>query len=272
MKNYSPHAININLLNFLNNILHDNKLININSLPHHPHDSRNDKPVAQKLLFHTNYVYSGRHDKGRYVYEKYKSIFDNATSIIDVGADKGSLRQWLPAGTTYVTIGYGENMSLTYNLEHIPWPLESRAVDVALCSDVLEHLENIHGAFDELCRIASKYVIISLPNPYASFMRFLLRGKYMGRIKDMKFYGLTPEPEEDRHRWFFSPTDAREFIRYRCEKNCFSILQHDAEYEMPLDAPPEAHPLVRFFRRDLPVADLECGTMWWILERTKVCG
>jgi SAM-dependent methyltransferase len=225
--------------------------------------------VTTKKVFYTDYKYTCRGNKGLYVYKKYESVFLQSVSVCDVGADKGAIRQWLPETISYFTIGYGENISAQYNLEHIPWPLENHAFDVVLCSDVLEHLENIHAAFDECCRISRKYIIISLPNPYADFMRFLYGGKYMGRAKDMKFYGLTPEPEEDRHRWFFSPTDAREFIRHRGEKNGFSVLQHDAEYEMSAETPMEEHPLARFFRRDLPVTDLECGTMWWILKNIE---
>lgn len=216
------------------------------------------------MQFTTDYRYTSREDKGLYVYKKYGPIFISGVAVLDVGADKGVLKQHLPDDISYFTIGYGGLSPYQYNLEHIPWPLESCAFDVVLCLDVLEHLDNIHAAFDECCRIAKKYVIISLPNPYRDFMSFLYSGKYMGRAKDMKFYGLMPEPEEDRHRWFYSPTDAREFIRHRSEKNGFSILQYDTEYEPPTN---EGHPLARFFRQDLPIIDLECGTMWWVLER-----
>ncbi len=83
----------------------------------------------------------------------------------------------------------------------------------------------------------------------------------------MKFYGLTPEPEEDRHRWFFSPADARQFIEHRAGRNSFSVLQYDSEYESPYLGKPSEHPLAKVFRPDLPVADLECGTMWWVMQR-----
>ena len=227
--------------------------------------------LSQARPFATDYRYSSREDKGLYVYKKYESVFLQSESVCDVGADKGVIKQWLPNTINYFTIGYGENISLQYNLEHIPWPIADSAYDVVLCLDVLEHLENIHAAFDECCRITKKYVIISLPNPYADFIGFLYSGKYMDRAKDMKFYGLMPEPELDRHRWFFSPTDAREFIRHRGKKNGFTIVQHDAEgeeREREREREREKdHPLHRFFRQDLPVEDLECGTMWWILGK-----
>ena len=82
--------------------------------------------------------------------------------------------------------------------------------------DVLEHLDNIHEIFDELCRVSSKYIIISLPNPYNDFMNFIFKGtKYN---KNLKFYGLEPEKEVDRHKWFFSSTEANNFINKRSEK------------------------------------------------------
>ncbi|MDR2076052.1 MAG: class I SAM-dependent methyltransferase [Desulfovibrio sp.] len=220
-------------------------------------------------MFNTKFRYTDRASKGRYVWEKYQPVLAASGNVLDVGADKGALGPFLPKSVKYLTIGYGEHIAVRHNLENIPWPFADASFDVVLCLDVLEHLENIHAAFDECCRMAAKYVIISLPNPYADFMRFLYNGKYMGRPKDMKFYGLTPEPEGDRHRWFFSPTDARKFIDFRCVANGFFIIQHDSETQENIGGGGVKHPLQIFFRKDLPVQDFETGTLWWILQREK---
>jgi hypothetical protein len=216
-------------------------------------------------LFHTDFRYTDRATKGRYVWEKYQSILGGA-SILDVGADKGALGRYLPAACSYSTLGYGEAISLAYNLEQTPYPFQDCSFDVVLCLDVLEHLENIHTVFDECCRIAEKYIIISLPNPYADFIRFLYTGKYMGRMKDMKFYGLTPEPEQDRHRWFFSPTDAKEFIECRSRKNKFSVAHYDQYGDLVINEM-QRQQLSAIFRRDLPFNDLCAGTMWWVCKK-----
>lgn len=46
----------------------------------------------------------------------------------------------------------------------------------------------------------------------------------------MKFYGLPLDPPDDRHRWFFGPEEALNFIIYRANKANFietnSFLQN----------------------------------------------
>lgn len=222
---------------------------------------------THKQQFSTDFIYTDREGKGRYVWEKYKTALC-VDDILDVGADKGVLAKHLPHNVRYHTIGFGASIDQEYNLENCPYPFEDMSFDVVLCLDVLEHLEHIHAAFDECCRIAKKTVIISLPNPYADFMQFLRSGKYRGRKKDMKFYGLQPEPEEDRHRCFFSPTDAQEFINYRSRRMGFSVVQFDSEYcEIPRPAKNSDNAFRKLFRDDIDFFDLECGPLWWVLKR-----
>jgi hypothetical protein len=221
--------------------------------------------MINSIMFNTDFRYIDRQTKGRYVWEKYRAVLEHCEGIVDIGADKCALTPYIPEKVHYLSLGYGEYTTIYHNLESIPWPCGDRSFNVVLCLDVLEHLEHIHAAFDECCRISSEYIIISLPNPYSDFMNFLYKGKYMGRSKDMKFYGLPPEPEDDRHRWFYSPTDAREFIEYRAEKNGYSILQYD--FMGGGDKMHNEHPLKIFFRKDLCIDDMEIGTMWWICKR-----
>ena len=44
---------------------------------------------------------------------------------------------------------------------------------------------------------------------------------------DMKFYGLQKDRPEDRHRWFFGPEEAYNFIEYRARLAGFRIEQFD---------------------------------------------
>ena len=80
--------------------------------------------------------------------------------------------------------------------------------DVITALDVLEHIDNPHGALDEFYRIAKKAVYISLPNMfYISFrIRFLLGGGISGK------YTFHPHPVKDRHRWILSYDEAIKFI------------------------------------------------------------
>jgi hypothetical protein len=86
----------------------------------------------------------------------------------------------------------------------------------------LEHLDNIHYAFDELCRVARRYVIIGLPNMYEWRFRvmFLMGKRLSGK------YGLPVEPPQDRHRWLFSLKEARCFVQERALKLGFKYLNY----------------------------------------------
>jgi hypothetical protein len=136
-----------------------------------------------------------------------------------------------------------------------------------LCLDVLEHLENIHRVFDELCRVSGSYVIVSLPNPWASFWR-LLRGDRPGQL--VKFYGLPQEPPKDRHKWFFSNEEAKNFVTYRAAKNGMRVVQTD-NY-----GGGEGRGWKRLLRnlaikvlmsKYLNVENLYAGTLWAVLEK-----
>jgi hypothetical protein len=91
-------------------------------------------------------------------------------------------------------------------------PLADAEVDVVVALDVLEHVDGIHAAFHELCRVARRHVVIALPNAYVLRARWRhLRGHRGGK------YGLPSDPPLDRHRWLFSLDDARRFCRQRAK-------------------------------------------------------
>jgi len=107
--------------------------------------------------------------------------------------------------------------------------LNNNSFDCVLCLDVLEHVENIHEVFDEICRVANRHAIISLPNAYAEFWQMLRLGDYSHNAS-LKFYGLPLERPIDRHKWFFSYEEAEKFVIYRAAKNKMRILQLDLSW------------------------------------------
>jgi len=65
-------------------------------------------------------------------------------------------------------------------------PYESKSFDGVICLEVLEHLENVDLALKELCRVARKKVIVSVPNEPLWCTLNMMRGKYL------KDFGNTP--------------------------------------------------------------------------------
>ena len=99
-------------------------------------------------------------------------------------------------------------------------PFVDQGVDIVLALDVLEHVDDIHAAFAEVCRVASRLVAITLPNVYEikGRWRFLRGAPLSGK------YGLPDEAPPDRHRWIFSLDEARRFCRECGMRSGFAVL------------------------------------------------
>ncbi|MBN1886760.1 MAG: methyltransferase domain-containing protein [Thermoflexales bacterium] len=218
--------------------------------------------------FYTDYQYTDRKTKARYVWLKYQSIL-RGQSILDVGADECHLKQYLDEGSSYCGIGLGEHVERHVNLEREKVPFPDNSFDCVLCLDVLEHLDNIHEIFDELCRVTRRHVIISLPNPWGNFYGVLCFGDYRPD-QAIKFYGLPLESPQDRHKWFFSTEEAEKFILYRAAKNGMQVAQMDCRVGGEARGWKYlARILARtiLLRGDLNLKNLYAGTLWAVLEK-----
>lgn len=219
--------------------------------------------------FQTDYRYTDRQTKAEYVWRKY-GILLRGRRILDVGADRGYLRRHLDRDATYWGIGLGGCPDQQVDLEQGPLPFAAGAFDCVLCLDVLEHLESIHTVFDELCRVARRHVIVSLPNPWRDFWQMLRKRDYRPGAP-LKYYGLPAEPPEDRHRWFFSHAQARAFVRDRAEKCRMTIVQMDDDASAPVRWTTRAARWwqARCLRWDLDLQNLYAGTLWVVLEKEE---
>jgi len=75
-------------------------------------------------------------------------------------------------------------------------PYKDNSFDVVLCNEVLEHLERPHDAIDEMKRVSSKYLLLSVPNePFFMGANFL-RGRHVSRLGN--------HPEHIQHWTFYS--------------------------------------------------------------------
>lgn len=221
-------------------------------------------------------LYSDRKSKQQFVYRKYKNFLKE--SILDVGADEMYLKEFLSPDIKYTGIGLGKNPDLIkIDLEKEKIPFPDSYFYCVLCLDVLEHIENIHEVFDDLCRVSKKYVIISLPNPWSDFIYSIMFEPYR-KDKPLKFYGLPLEREDDRHKWFFSSKEARSFVEYRANKNNFKVINYFNENQGNKGLPkslwkriilaPILIPLYKlFFRSDLDLTEIFESTGWWVLEK-----
>ena len=142
-------------------------------------------------------------------------------SVLDVGCDECRLRHLLGDGITYTGIDIGGTPDIRIDLDAIDrLPFDDAAFDAVVCTDVLEHLEHLHLIFDELARVARGRLIISLPNNWVNARQPIARGR--GHIG---YYGLPIEKPNDRHKWFFSMTEAREFLEGQTRRLPIEIIE-----------------------------------------------
>ncbi len=200
--------------------------------------------------------YTDRAGKAAYIATKYAPIL--AGSVLDVGCDERQLSRLLPAGATYFGVDMNPKADLRVDLETGVLPFADASFDTVIAADVLEHLEQIHAVFDELCRVARHRVNISLPNPIMSFLHSLAQG-WTGTFK---YYGLPLDRPSDRHRWFFGSEEAERFVRDRGARNGLSAEQIDFEDY------PEPPPYYSRSGRPLTVGpSFTRGTMWAVLAK-----
>ena len=159
----------------------------------------------------TEYVaFSSRARRSDFVARRFADYLNG--SILDVGCDQAPLRDMFRSNYTGIDIAGKPDIKI--DLEKIQYlPFKDNSFNCVLCIDVLEHLENLESIFAELMRVSDQYIIISLPNCWRDARRPIEKG--MGYFKH---YGLPNIKLRDRHKWFFSLTQARVFIEAKAQE------------------------------------------------------
>jgi SAM-dependent methyltransferase len=167
----------------------------------------------------TSFVeFETRQDRPRFLSQRYPEILRGR--VLDVGCDRAVLRAFCAPGS-YVGIDLSEEADVRQDLmADGRLPFAERAFDAVVCTDVLEHLENLHELFDELVRVARSHLLVTLPNNWNSARRRLQRGT--GAIAH---YGLPLDKPVDRHRWFFGFSEAEAFLRGQAARHGLAIAE-----------------------------------------------
>lgn len=140
--------------------------------------------------------------------------------VLDVGCDRAVLRDFLGADR-YTGVDRSAEADVHHDLQADgPLPFADNSFDVVVCTDVLEHLDNLHEVFTEIVRVGKKRLILSLPNNWNAARLKIERGR-----GSFKHYGLPLDPPGDRHRWFFSYEEARDFFLGQAERHNLKIAE-----------------------------------------------
>ena len=166
------------------------------------------------------FVSPSRDEIGKFqgVVQAFPGIWDGL--VLDVGCRSGNLKGVLPGKQVrYCGLDLFPPADVIGNIE-ADLPFADVSFDTVVALDVLEHTNNIHEALNNLCRVARKYVLITLPNIYElqSRINFLFGRRLSGK------YGLPFTPTVDRHRWFFSLREAKAFVHMLGRQQGFAVV------------------------------------------------
>ena len=83
--------------------------------------------------------------------------------ILDVGC--GAAKK---EGATGIDVSSYPCVDIVYDLNKYPWPIPDSSFDIALCKDVVEHLDNTIGMMEELHRVLKPGGKIIIYTPHFS--------------------------------------------------------------------------------------------------------
>lgn len=111
---------------------------------------------------HIDYTNYQPKAKARYLVAKHHFPEAFEGSLSDIGDREGVLKSL--TGGSVKTLDKNNPELESFDWDVSPLPFKDREFDSVFCLDTLEHITDIHHAFDDLLRISSSSVVISLPN------------------------------------------------------------------------------------------------------------
>lgn len=104
-------------------------------------------------------------------------------SLLDIGADKKYLKDFLPNNVKYHSLDYMGDHNFVFNLNKGKIPIKNSTFDIIVCLETLEHTLYPKRIMKEILRISKPDAVflMSMPNEYNFYCRlnFLLGRKTM---------------------------------------------------------------------------------------------
>lgn len=182
----------------------------------------------------------------------FKTYFGDTVLDVGAGGSADIFRKHLGSRYKAVDVSNSRNQPDYFvDLEKERLPFKDGEFETVLCFDNLEHCENCHDLLDDLIRVSSKYVIISLPNNWPTLWKSLLAGR---NITHGFGYGLPPEKPTPgvRHKWFYNLEEAERFLVAGANRNRAHVrdLQYYYEHGFEIISVPFIYPLLTRLHRD----------------------
>jgi 2-polyprenyl-3-methyl-5-hydroxy-6-metoxy-1,4-benzoquinol methylase len=167
---------------------------------------------------HDPVAIENREDRYEFLKKHFGTYFDQAKSILDIGCDDNFLKKVYGEKVFGIDIAGLPDQIVDLEKESLRF-LSDKSYEVSICTEVLEHIDNLHEVFTDIQRVTSKYMIISIPNSI-SYHRLnkLIRTHTTG-----KFYGLPLQKPVDRHKWYFSYKEIEAFFKGHSHAGSYEI-------------------------------------------------
>lgn len=215
--------------------------------------------------------YANRAGRAEFIIREYGKYLGH--SLLDIGGGRGLLKKLYHGN--YVNVDKNGNADYILDLEKIKQvPFNNQSFDTIVCTDVFEHLENIHFIFDEICRIARNTIIISLPNGWINVWEIVggpkrqISKNRRKRLSDL-WWTLQVKPLDTRHKWFYSLWEANELIKYRAKKMDFEIIEYNPHIVVTKRL--SLFNILRLFHQNIwspeDFVNIYARTGWWVLRR-----
>ena len=91
-------------------------------------------------------AFTGRSDRYDFLRERYQDEFAQANKILDVGCDDNYLKQYFAEKVFGIDIGGNPDRLVDLEKESLRF-LSDNSFDLTICTEVLEHIDNLHVAF-----------------------------------------------------------------------------------------------------------------------------
>ena len=120
---------------------------------------------AKTKLYDTRY--DGKKRFISYWYQAREVMNEAPSKILEVGIGNGFLSNYLQRnGYRITTVDIDEGLDPDHVASVLALPFQTNAFDVVACCEVLEHLpyDKVEVALEELCRVAKRTVVISVPD------------------------------------------------------------------------------------------------------------
>jgi SAM-dependent methyltransferase len=172
-------------------------------------------------------TYSDQYTRHEWIYRNFGEILKGV--VVDVGCGTGHLRELLDK-EFYLGIDVSGRPDILADLE-FGLPLSDKSANVVVCTEVLEHINGLHYLFDELTRVSSQYLLISLPNAREIFFRIAFATGLCISPYYKHWFELPLTVPNDRHKWIFDLDSARRFVHSGSMRNEFKVMREFAYYD-----------------------------------------